>query len=155
MLRRCGMQCGGSWVHGFLAWSSAHARYGALDGAKGGNRLCAVRTDLIALEAQLLHLADRALTQRITEGDGALVSQLVMVDQNFGHRGGDAKGVSQWLCTLRGNFVPTQVQLRARATAKQALSKEACSGDVACSVKGAGFMGSWPGVQRTLVTEPS
>ena len=66
----------------------------------------------------------------------------------------DAEGVSQRLHTLQINAVAAQVQLQASGTAKQALSKEAFSGYVTCSVQGAGFMGSWPGVQRTLLMEP-
>ena len=54
-------------------------------GAESGDRLCAVRADVVAAEAQLLDLADCAHAQRIAQYDGALVAQVVPADQNFGH----------------------------------------------------------------------
>ena len=59
-----------------------------------------------------MHLADRALTQRVAKVGGALVPQLVPVDQNFGHRGTDGYGRSQHCRTLWTEVIAAQIELR-------------------------------------------
>ena len=56
---------------------------------------------MVEREVQLLHLADRALAQRVAEDGGALVAQAVPADQNFGHRGISTKGISYCCNALR------------------------------------------------------
>ena len=70
---------------------SKHLRQRPADGAKGGNRLCTVRADFIALQAQLLHLADRALAKSVAQGDGTRIAEVIPADQNFGQRPIDQK----------------------------------------------------------------
>ena len=71
-----------------VGWSPYRCQRGP-DGAQGGDRLGAVRADLVGAEVELLHLAHRALAYGVAQAGRALVAQLVPADQNFGQRGAD------------------------------------------------------------------